>query len=112
MSVLLPGQITQIHQSAVVKDMLIPESGWFTVDYKKAGDVLEDVYKNYKKYIDGAKKQSYRSRTEFSLEKMAERLLSILDEKAPKPVEIKMPQLKKISLPKLNKNEGTTNNMP
>jgi len=111
MSVLLPGQITQIHQSAVVKDMLIPESGWFTVDYKKAGDVLEDVYKNYKKYIDGAKKQSYRSRTEFSLEKMAERLLSILDEKAPKPVEIKMPQLKKISLPKLNKNEGTTNNM-
>jgi glycosyltransferase involved in cell wall biosynthesis len=111
MSILLPGQITQIHQSAVVENMLIAESGWFTIDYKKASDVLGDVYKNYKKYIDGAKKQSYRSRTEFSLEKMAEKLLSILDEKAPKPVEIKMPQLKKISLPKLNKNEGTTDNV-
>ena len=103
MSILLPGQITQIHQSAVVKDMLIPESGWYTVDYKKAGDVLEDVYKNYKKYTDGAKKQSYRSRTEFSLEKMSEKLLSILDEKTPKPVEIKLPQLKKIELPKFKK---------
>ena len=111
MSILLPGQITQIHQSAVVENMLIAESGWFTIDYKKASDVLSDVYKNYKKYIDGAKKQSYRSRTEFSLEKMAEKLLSILDLKAPKSVEIKMPQLKKISLPKLNKNEGTTDNV-
>jgi len=104
MSTLLPGQITQIHGSAVVQDMLIPESGWFTVDYKKAADVLEDVYKNYKKYIDGAKKQSYRSRTEFSLEKMSEQLLAHLD-KAPKPVQLKLPQLKKIELPKLKKVE-------
>jgi 23S rRNA U2552 (ribose-2'-O)-methylase RlmE/FtsJ len=42
---------------------------------------LEDVYKNYKKYIDGAKRQSYRSRTEFSLEKMSENILNILEEK-------------------------------
>jgi glycosyltransferase involved in cell wall biosynthesis len=105
MSILLPGQITQIHPSAVVENMLIAESGWFTVDYKKSSDVLSDVYKNYKKFIDGAKKQAYRSRTEFSLDKMAEKLLSILNEKAPKPVEIKMPQLKKISLPKLNKDD-------
>ena len=111
MSILLPGQITQIHSSAVVQDMLIPESGWFTVDYKQSVDYITDIYKNYKKYIDGAKKQAYRSRTEFSLEKMGEKLLSILDEKAPKTVEIKMPQLKKISLPKLKKNEGTTDNV-
>jgi len=104
MSILLPGEITQIHSSAVVKDLLIPESGWFTVNYKKAADTLEDVYKNYKKYIDGAKKQSYRSRTEFSLEKMAEQLLAHLD-KAPKPVQLKLPQLKKIELPKLKKPE-------
>jgi glycosyltransferase involved in cell wall biosynthesis len=111
MSVLLPGQITQIHQSAVVQDMLIPESGWFTVDYKQSVDYINDIYKNYKKYLDGAKKQAYRSRTEFNLDKMAEKLLSILEEKAPKTVEIKIPQLKKISLPKLKKNEGTTDNV-
>jgi glycosyltransferase involved in cell wall biosynthesis len=103
MSVLLPGQLRQIHPSAVVQDMLIPESSWFTVDYKAAADKLKDVYKNYKKYTDGAKRQAYRSRTEFSLDKMSEKLLDILDTKVPVKVEFKLPQLKKIELPKLKK---------
>jgi len=103
MSILLPGEVTQIHSSAAVKDMLIPESGWFTVNYDKASETLEDVYKNYKKYIDGAKKQAYRSRTEFSLEKMSEILINILEEKVPKQIQLKLPQLKKIELPKLKK---------
>jgi glycosyltransferase involved in cell wall biosynthesis len=105
MSVLLPGQLTQIHQSAVVQNMLIPESSWFTVDYKKASEVLEDVYKNPKKYVEGAKRQSYRSRTEFSLDKMSEKLIELIDIKIPKPVALKLPQLKKIELPKLKKVE-------
>jgi glycosyltransferase involved in cell wall biosynthesis len=103
MSILLPGEITQIHPSAVVQDMLIPESGWFTINYDKASETLEDVYKNYKKYVDGAKRQAYRSRTEFSLEKMSNKLVSIMDEKIPKPVQLKLPQLKKVELPKLKK---------
>jgi len=102
LSILLPGEIKQIHGSAVVQDMLIPESAWFTVNYERASKVLVDVYKNYNKYVDNAKKQSYRSRTEFSLDKMGEKLLSILDSKVPKPVEFKLPQLKKIELPKIN----------
>jgi glycosyltransferase involved in cell wall biosynthesis len=101
MSILLPGEVKQIHSSAVVQDMLLAESSWFTVNYERASKVLDDVYKNYKKYVDGAKKQSYRSRTEFSLEKMEEKLLDILDSKVPKPVEFKLPQLKKIELPKV-----------
>jgi len=96
MSILLEGEVKQIHPSAVVPNMLIPESGWFTVDYVKASKVLEDVWKNYKKYIDRAKKQSYRSRNEFSLDKMGELLLSILDKKIIKPIELKLPTLKKI----------------
>ena len=105
MSTLLPGQITQIDRSAVVQNMLIPESGWFTVDYKKAADVLEDVYKNSKKYSEGAKRQSYRSRTEFSLEKMGEKLIELIDDKIPKPIQLKLPSLKRIDLPKLHKIE-------
>ena len=100
MSTLLPGQLTQIDSSSVVQDMLLPESSWFTVDYKKAADTLEDVYKNYKKYTDGAKKQSYRSRTEFNLDKMSEGIVSLLDSKIPKQVEFKLPQMQKIELPK------------
>jgi glycosyltransferase involved in cell wall biosynthesis len=103
MSILLPGQLRQIHPSAVVQDMLIPESQWFTVDYSKGSEVLVDVYKNYKKYVDGAKRQSYRSRTEFSLEKMSEKLISILESKIPVQVQLKMPSLKKIELPKMKK---------
>jgi glycosyltransferase involved in cell wall biosynthesis len=103
MSVLLPGTINQIHPSAVVQNMLIPESGWFTVDYTKAAEILGDVYKNYNKYLDGAKRQAYRSRTEFNLDKMSEKLISIIDGKVPKQVTLKLPQLKKIELPKLKK---------
>jgi len=105
MSTLLPGELKQIHSSAVVQNMLISESSWFTVDYNKASEILKDVYKNYKKYLDGAKRQAYRSRTEFSLEKMAEKLNAIIEEKVPKQVALKLPQLKKIELPKLKKIE-------
>ena len=101
MSILLPGQVTQIHPSAVVQDMLIAESGWFTADYKAASDTLTDVYKNYKKYVDGAKRQSYRSRTEFSLDKMGAEIIQLLDSKIPKQIEFKLPTLKKIELPKI-----------
>jgi len=104
MSVFLPGTLTQLHPSAVVPNMLLAESSWFTVNYNKASEVMEDVFKNYKKYLEGAKRQSYRSRTEFSLEKMTEKLDSYLDQ-APKPVALKLPQLSKIELPKLKKVE-------
>jgi len=108
MCIFLPGQITQLHPTSVVPNMLLAESGWFTVDYKMASIVMSDVYSNYKKFIDGAKRQSYRSRIEFTLEKMGEKLLKVLDEKVPKPVELKLPQLKRIDLPKLKKIESET----
>lgn len=106
MSVLLPGEIKKIHPSAVVEGLLIPESSWFTVSYKDASKVLEDVYVNYKKYIDGGKRQAYYSRTNFSLDKMGEKLLSILDEKTKDQVSVvplKLPNFSKVELPKLEK---------
>jgi hypothetical protein len=96
----LSGMTEQIHPSAAVQEVLIPESKWFTADYKMAAKKLRDVFENYKNYIDGAKRQSYLSRTEFSLEKMGENLLAILETKVPKQVEFKLPKLEKISLPK------------
>lgn len=99
-SILIPGQLTQIHPSAVTKNMLIPESSWFTINYGLAAEKMVDVYKNYKNYTDNAKKQAYLSRTEFTLDKMSEKLISILDEKAPKPIVLKLPS--KIKLPPRN----------
>jgi glycosyltransferase involved in cell wall biosynthesis len=105
MSILLPGKLTQVHPSAAVPNMILAESAWFTVDDNVASDALTELHKNYKKWVDGAKRQAYRSRTEFSLEKMAEKINSILDTKVPKQAEFKLPQLKKIELPKLNLNK-------
>ena len=101
----LSGIVDNIHPSAVVQDMLIPEGRWFTADYKLASKKLKDVFENYKNYLDGAKRQSYRSRTEFSLEKMGEKLESLIGDKIPKQIELKLPSLKKIELPKLKKVE-------
>jgi len=94
---LVGGALTQVHPSAVVQNMILSESQWFTVGEKEGSDALEEIYKNYKKYNEGAKRQAYRSRTEFSLDKMAEKL----DAKVPKQTQFKLPQLKKIELPKL-----------
>jgi glycosyltransferase involved in cell wall biosynthesis len=105
-SIMLAGKLEQLHPSAVVQDMLLPESSWFTVDYKLAPKHLKDVFENYKNYLEGAKRQAYRSRTEFNLDKMAEKLDSLIDSKIPKPVVLKLPQLKKISLPKLDNIES------
>jgi hypothetical protein len=98
---LVPGKLTNIHPSAAVENMIITEAQWFTVDDKAASDLLEKLYKDYKKYLEGAKRQAYLSRTEFNLDKMAERVNEILDTKVPVKVEFKLPQLKKIELPKL-----------
>jgi glycosyltransferase involved in cell wall biosynthesis len=100
-SVLLGGQLKPLDQSAVVPNMLIQGSQWFNVDYKAASKTLEDVWKSYKKYLDLGKRQAYKSRTEFSLDKMGEKLMSILENKVPIHQEIKLPNMNNIKLPKI-----------
>ena len=100
--VLLPGELTQIHPSAVVQNILIQDSSWFSVNEDATKKALTSVYEKYDKFLEGAKKQSHRSRTEFSFEKMKE-VLDKLVSTYPKAEAIKLPTLKKIELPKLNK---------
>jgi hypothetical protein len=99
---LISGEIKPIHPSAVVENMLIPESGWFSANLSEFRSCIRDMFENYDKYTEGAKRQSYKSKTQFSFEKMKE-LLSTNLELIPKKVELKLPSLKKIELPKLKK---------
>ena len=101
---LVDGYLKQIHPSAAVENMLIPESNWFSPNLGEAKFYLKDVYENYQDYLDKAKRQAYRSKTQFSFEKMKE-LISMNIEPIPKRVELKLPTLKKIELPKLKKIE-------
>ena len=105
---LLQGSLKKVHSSAA-NNMLLKEAEWFNVDTGQVGHYLKDIFENYKKYKDLAKRQGYHSRTNFSFEKMKEKLGKVLKEKTsgiPKQVELKLPKLKKVGenkteLPKL-----------
>ena len=99
---LIGGQLTNVHQSAA-NQWLLPESQWFSADHGQIGHFLKDVFENYKNYTDKAKRQSFKSKTEFSWDKMKEKLEVILNNNMPLiPLEInlKFPKLKKIEFPK------------
>jgi len=106
LSILVGGELKNIHSSAVVPNMLIAESQWFAPNDGQAGQALKEVFENYKKFIPGAKKQASISKNKFSLNKMTERLSQILEEKTkpvPKFIPLELPKLNKMELPKLKK---------
>ena len=104
----LPGQLTPIHASAA-NEFLIAEAKWFTPDYGQAMALMQDVQKNYKKWSELAKRQRYFVNSTFTrtaVAKTYETVLSVIDggvNKIPKAVELKLPTLNKIELPKLQK---------
>lgn len=102
-SVFVGGELKPIHQSAVVENMLVAESKWFTPNYGEASLALKTVYTDYDEYLEKAKRQAYACRT-FSLEKMEEKLVEILEANFTK--EIPLPKLNKTTLPTLNKIEN------
>lgn len=98
--VLLPGQLTNVHPSAAWENVILRESKWFTVDYRYVGYIMVDVMENYNNYIINAKKQATLIKKEYSLDNMAKSLIDLLDQKVPKIVPPKLPQLKKIEFAK------------
>ena len=94
---LVGGTLKQIHPSAVVDNLLIKESSWFSPDVKQAEFYLRDVYEKYSKYEEKAKKQAHQSKTKFSFEEMKTLLGTYLD-KIPKQVGLTLPKLKKIEV--------------
>ena len=114
---LLQGTLKNVHPSAANK-MLLKDAQWFNVDTIHVGHYLKDMFEDYKKYLNLSKRQGYYSRTNFSFEKMKEKLDKVLEQRTsniPQQVELKLPKLKKIGenktelpklkLPKLKKAE-------
>jgi hypothetical protein len=103
---LLPGELHQLDDSSVAKDVLMKEFKWFGVDQTAAVVAMRDVFTNYKNYKEKAVRQAYKSRTEFSYQKMVEQLKGYLDQYVPEfPKEVKL-ELPKLQLPKLKKLEN------
>ena len=100
---LINGELKNVDNSAVVKDMILKESQWFTPNPGEIGHYLKDMFKNYKKYAELGKRQAHYSKTNFSWEKMDEKLNKYLEDNIPefpKQVKLQLPKLKKIELPK------------
>ena len=101
-NIFVGGTLEKIHQSAVVKNIFHPESMWLNVNTSDASFALKEIFDNYKKYLEPAKRQAYKSKTQFSFDKMTEKFKNILDNNLPKfsqPVTIKLPTLKKVEIP-------------
>ena len=103
---LLKGELHQLHDSSVVKDMLMKEFQWFGVDHNSVVLTLRDMFVNYKNYKEKSTRQAYRSRTDFSYQKMVKQLEEYLNTYVPEfPKEIQL-ELPKLNLPKLKKLEN------
>jgi glycosyltransferase involved in cell wall biosynthesis len=104
----LPGVQTPIHPSAQ-NEFLINGATWFTPDYGYAGKMLQEIQKNYKKWLELGKRQRYFVNSSFTKTAVAavyEQVLSVVDsglESIPMPVKLKLPALTKVELPKLQK---------
>jgi hypothetical protein len=103
---LINGNLVDVHPTSI-NEWILKDAKWFAPDLGEVGFYLKDIFENYKKYIDGGKRQSYHCRTNFSFDKMTEELGEYLKQvpEFPKQIPLVLPQLKKISLPKLSKIE-------
>lgn len=103
-SILLGGELEQVHPSAGVKDMILTEAKWFKPSEQEIGTAFKEVYKSYKKYAVLGKKQRHLTKTNFTFEVMENKLNSIIENNVPdfpKKLDISVP---KLNLPKLQSN--------
>ena len=112
--ILLDGGMEKVKKGSFPDQFFVEGCEWFTVDYRKASQILRKIYRSYKKYTMSAKKLAIRNSKNFSLKSMTKELEKILDKHVPElPTEVKLqlPKLKKvgstqpskIELPKLKK---------
>jgi len=115
-SMLLGGEMVKVPKSQHWKDIIIPESQWFNVNETQAYKAMNYCFENYDKVKEKALNLMKVNRDKFTLDKMSEKLDTIvtpLIDKIPTQVGLNLPKLKKvgeskppkIKLPKLKKTD-------
>lgn len=103
LSLLVGGTLENVHPSAVTEKMILAESKWFKPDDMQVGTAYKSVVQNYNKHKAGAKKQGQRTRKEFSMQAMENKLSALISEYLP-PIAVEQPLvLPQIKLPGLKK---------
>jgi len=101
-NLLVGGKLEQVHKSATIKDMILEDAKWFTADPEQSINSYKMMFKHYKKFSKLGAKQAGVIKRNWSYEKMAEKLDSILKERVPKfsrKVDFKLPPPTSIKLP-------------
>ena len=111
-NILIGGELKNVHKSAANK-FLLKESQWFNINTDIASRAMKDLFKHYKKYLENSRKQTQYLKDNWSFDKMAEKLNTLMPkvEAAPQMQQLNLPKLKKvgedkIKLPKLKKTEA------
>lgn len=99
-SILLAGELRQIEPGAVWDNILIRESSWFNVDPAFAEKALRIVFKEYDRFLPGAKRLAKKNAQSFSSETVKAQLKTLLEKYIPKEVLVP-PKLVPLTLPKL-----------
>jgi hypothetical protein len=95
----ITGELTNIHQTAVVDKILIEGSQWFTINYEEASKVMSEHFSNYKKFKNNSVKFLNQTKN-WSFDRMSSKLIELFDSN------IKVPEKKELVLPKLRKIEN------
>ena len=100
------GKLIDLHKSVQIKGMLIEGSKWFDVDHNYINHFYNDVFNNYDLWLNKAKDQGKHSRKNYSFDKMTKKISELFDKNlkdVPKKMELKLPGIDKIKMPKKNK---------
>ena len=101
-SILIGGELKPVDDSAIVKDMIIKESSWFSPNVVEVGKAFKESFKNYKKLLVNGKKQRRFILDNFSFDNMVDALKISLDKNVPEFPEQVQLNLPKLNLPKLS----------
>jgi glycosyltransferase involved in cell wall biosynthesis len=95
-SIMIGGTLTEV-DSSVIDSYILKDSKWFTANYSEFTQVLKIVKKDYDTFLENSKILMKENKENFSLNKMTEKLQSILMPYVTRPKEVKL------NLPKLTK---------
>jgi len=107
-SILVGGELKNVHPSAVWENVILKESSWFSPDPQQAANALAIVFNDYTTFKNSSYQLAIKNRKDFSYESIKNKTFELLDKyvpEFPKEVPLTLPKLKKIELPKLNKVE-------
>lgn len=99
-AILLPGELRQIEGGAVWDNILIPQSSWFNVDEKFASRALMIVFRDYDRFLPGAKKLAKENAEKFNYEVTKNKFEELLKKYVPENV-LTPPKLIKLNMPSL-----------